>query len=746
MIHVATGRCLIAGLLFSIGLGSAARAQEGATPPHWIWHAAPDGSTSFPAESRYFRKTFAVKEPSRLVLEATADNSFTLYLDGKEVAQGADWHLTQGFETKLAIGPHVLAAVATNEGPSPAGLLVRGGILPLGQNVPIHSNKSWRSSATVPAGDAWTKVGFDDSTWSRARDLGALGTGPWGAITSGADPAARFHVPAGFQIDMPAAPVVTGSVVAFTFDENGAPCVSIEQGPIARLIDDDNDGRFDRRQVIETQVRNCQGLAFIRGSLFAVGNGPKGAGVYRLSDPDSDGNFDQCELIRTASGGMGEHGPHAIALGPDGALYYNNGNHAHLTQSIDPASPVNVAYEGELLPHYDDARGHAAGIMAPGGEILRSDDMGKTWKRVAAGFRNEYDFAFNSEGELLTFDSDMEWDVGLPWYRPVRVNHCPLGAEFGWRNGSGKWPTYFFDSLPGSLDVGRGSPTGVTVYQGSQFPVKYHDSFLVCDWSQGRILAVFLKRAGASYSAESSELVTGQPLNCTDIEVGPEGSVYFTTGGRGTQGGLFRVTWTGEPRPQEPFANPRVAGVLESLQMPSPLSSFSQHRIDAIRQRDPRFLEALESIAIGGDPSLAVCAIDLLCQFGAPPSEEKLLGRTENHDVKLRGRVIALLGQRTSKKAQVALESALRDSDPFIRRRACEGLMQQPRETIPITKLIPLLSDPDRFIRFAARVAIEHGEIEKHRAADSGDQGAAAAHRRHARARAGDKNRREPTG
>ena len=54
---------------------------------------------------------------------------------------------------------------------------------------------------------------------------------------------------------------------------------------------------------------------------------------------------------------------------------------------------------------------------------------------------------------------------------------------------------------------------------------------------------MFLKRAGATYSAESTELVTGQPLNCTDIEVGPEGSVYFTTGGRGTQGGLFRVTW-----------------------------------------------------------------------------------------------------------------------------------------------------------------------------------------------------------
>ena len=294
------------GLLVAVGRGSnGRRAQEGATPPHWIWHRAADGGTSFPAESRYFRKAFAVKEPSRLVLEATADNSFTLYLDGKQVAEGADWQLTQSYETTLPIGQHVLAAVATNEGPSPAGLLVRGGILPLGQNVPIHSSASWKTSASVLAGDGWTTVGFDDSTWSRAQDLGAVGTGPWGAITSGRNPAGRFHVPDGFEIDMPAAPNVTGSVVAFTFDSGGAPCVSIEQGPIARLIDDDHDGRFDRRQVMETQVRNCQGLAFIRDSLFAVGNGPKGAGIYRLRDPDKDGNFDECELVRAAKGEMG---------------------------------------------------------------------------------------------------------------------------------------------------------------------------------------------------------------------------------------------------------------------------------------------------------------------------------------------------------------------------------------------------------------------------------------------------------
>ena len=98
----------------------------------------------------------------------------------------------------------------------------------------------------------------------------------------------------------------------------------------------------------------------------------------------------------------------------------------------------------------------------------------------------------------------MEWDVGLPWYRPVRVNHCPIGAEFGWRNGIGQVAGLIsLTACRASLDVGRGSPTGVTFYQGRQFPAKYHDSFLICDWSQGRILAVYLKREGATYAADS---------------------------------------------------------------------------------------------------------------------------------------------------------------------------------------------------------------------------------------------------
>ena len=65
-----------------------------------------------------------------------------------------------------------------------------------------------------------------------------------------------------------------------------------------------------------------------------------------------------------------------------------------------------------------------------------------------------------TRGEAFLFDSDMEWDIGLPWYREVRTAHQVLNGNYGYRNGSGKYPAYYIDSLPPTRDVGRGSPVG----------------------------------------------------------------------------------------------------------------------------------------------------------------------------------------------------------------------------------------------------------------------------------------------
>ena len=136
-------------------------------------------------------------------------------------------------------------------GDGPAGLLRARGRAAAGAGVADPDQFELENFRQVPAGDGWTSIAFDDRGWARALDLGVVGSGPWGRLAFGGDdPSGRFRVPEGFAIETVAQPSVTGSVVAFTFESDGHPCVSIERGPIARLIDDDKDGRFDRRQAI----------------------------------------------------------------------------------------------------------------------------------------------------------------------------------------------------------------------------------------------------------------------------------------------------------------------------------------------------------------------------------------------------------------------------------------------------------------------------------------------------------------
>src|SRR5437868_703873 len=62
------------------------------------------------------------------------------------------------------------------------------------------------------------------------------------------------------------------------------------------------------------------------------------------------------------------------------------------------------------------------------------------------------------------------------------------------------------------------------------------------DWSYGRIVTVHLKAGGSSYTGQWETFLQGKPLNLTSLQFGRDGAMYFITGGRGTQSGLYRVS------------------------------------------------------------------------------------------------------------------------------------------------------------------------------------------------------------
>ncbi|MCH5374191.1 MAG: c-type cytochrome [Planctomycetes bacterium] len=121
-----------------------------------------------------------------------------------------------------------------------------------------------------------------------------------------------------------------------------------------------------------------------------------------------------------------------------------------------------------------------------------------------------------------------------------------------------KWPVYYQDSLPTTLDTGYGSPTGMVFGHGSKFPLRYQEALFMADWQNGRIYVVDLAPEGSTYRAEYNIFLQGGPLNVCDMTFGPDGALYFITGGRGSQSGLYRVSWTGneaEPLPPEYIRN-----------------------------------------------------------------------------------------------------------------------------------------------------------------------------------------------
>jgi putative heme-binding domain-containing protein len=375
--------------------------------------------------------------------------------------------------------------------------------------------------------------------------------------------ARSFTVLPGFQIEgMYRVPPEQGSWVAMTVDGQGRLITSDQTGQLYRITLPRNNEAL-RVEPLAVRLGAAQGLLHAFDSLYVVVNrkrgGPNqpGSGLYRARDTTGDDQYDRVDLLREFDGD-GEHGPHAVVLGPDGQSLYLLAGNATALPELQGSLVPRAWEEDEVLPRL----GQTDGLFLknrPGGWVCRTDPDGRRFELVAMGLRNPYDLAFNAEGELFTFDSDMEWDAGTPWYRPTRVLHVISGADFGWRSGSNKWPDDYPDTLPSVIDVGLSSPTGVAFGYGARFPARFQRALFLADWSYGRIYSVELEARGASYTGKLEQFLAGTPMAITALLVHPgDGSLYFIVGGRGTSSALYRVSYQG----REPVfpVSPRMPG------------------------------------------------------------------------------------------------------------------------------------------------------------------------------------------
>lgn len=130
----------------------------------WIW-GHPDTSITGRC---YFRRAIYISAPGAVQIFVTADNFYTLYLNGTPILgeneDSACWRGYRQLELTLPEGVHVFAAVVENlpwypEFPNPAGFLFA--MIPAGEDggpedVIVRSDNTWLCLAYPPSTPGWT--------------------------------------------------------------------------------------------------------------------------------------------------------------------------------------------------------------------------------------------------------------------------------------------------------------------------------------------------------------------------------------------------------------------------------------------------------------------------------------------------------------------------------------------------------------------------------------------------------------
>ncbi len=567
-----------------------------------------------PGAPTYFRHEAEIAQPvtSARLVAAASEAGFDLYLNGKLVTEydAYDPLLKLDLTREFSRRKHVIA-VRCRPASSNAMFFVRLHLkFADGTQQFLVTDKSWQCNANLAEG--WMDSTFQAEGWnnsvaqaavdqrllisdSRRIDLAASDNyEQWrqaSGAQAGADPA-MFSIAPGFQIELVrSAAAGEDSWISLVFDPQGRAIVSREQQGLLRMTFANNGSSVQKVERIDHELKEVRGMAFLESDLYVNANNSKA--MYRLRC-DSNGELGQPELLFATEGNVG-HGRNDLVVGPDRQVYSIHGDSVRVHN--------NAKDYTQGVPNV-----HAAN--SPGaGHVVRFDPSTGNLETLVTGLRNPYGIAFNTDGEMFSYDADAEFDMGAPWYRPTRVVHLTIGGDFGWRRVTGQWPPYYPDhpdNSPATLDIGKGSPTAVAFGTRGNFPRRYRQALFILDWAYGRILAVHCLPNGAGYLCEAETFLKGRPLNVTDVDFAPDGSMYLITGGRKTQSALYRIRFTGE-RSSDEFDNTDRARLDASA-----LKARTRRReLEALLNRRPLPADEIDQIwiALGdSDPRIRYAA------------------------------------------------------------------------------------------------------------------------------------------
>jgi putative membrane-bound dehydrogenase-like protein len=486
---------------------------------------------------------------------------------------------------------------------------------------------------------------------------------------------------------------------------------------IVILEDTNADGKADKSTVFveDKDMISPLGIAVLGNKVY-VSAAPN---LIIYTDTNGDDKADKKEIFLTGFGGKDhDHSLHSGVAGPDNNFYFNVGNagpHMVTDQAgfnlrsgsiYTGGTPYNLENTGNRVS--DD------GKVWVGGLALRIGKDGKGLKVLAHNFRNSYEVAIDSYGNMWQNDNDDQVIV-------CRTSFVMEGGNYGYFSADGtrswqadrrpgldmftsSWHGDDPDAMPVGDNTGAGSPTGVHVYEGDAFGSKYQGMLLSCEAGRNVIFNYFPKTNGAGFELNRNDLVSSQGKNSSEIyewyQTVNDNRKWFRPSDicSGTDGSIFIADWydpvVGGHAMKDKIANGRIYRMVpkgKKLITPKIDLSTTEGQIEALKNpaqnvrnlgfealKTANSIAAVKELLNAENPFHKARAVWLLAQMG-PEGLKTVEELLQSSNDKLRLVAFRALRQQTNDVTELC-KKVINDKSSAVLREVAIALSYEPFE------------------------------------------------------------------